>query len=258
MTPTPTPTPEKQNALALITGAGGGIGSAISRALAARNFDLALGWAHNEEAVRTLAAELSAEFGVNACPVRIDLSDVAGISEACESAVRTAGRGREPNVLINNGGSAHIGLFQLMTEAELLRLMNTDLIGAMVLTKCVLPAMIRRQSGRIVNIASVWGEVGGSCETAYSAAKAGLIGFTRALAREVAPSGVRVNCVSPGFIDTPMNGQLTPDERRELIEQIPCSRAGTPEDVAAAVSFLVSEGADYVCGQVLRVDGGWV
>ena len=253
---TPTPKKQTETALALITGAGGGIGSAISRALAARNFDLALGWAHNEEAVRTLAAELSAGFGVNACPVRIDLSDVAGIPEACESAVRTAGR--EPNVLINNGGSAHIGLFQLMTEAELLRLMNTDLIGAMVLTKCVLPAMIRCQSGRIVNIASVWGEVGGSCETAYSAAKAGLIGFTRALAREVAPSGVRVNCVSPGFIDTPMNGQLTPDERRELIEQIPCSRAGTPEDVAAAVSFLVSEGADYVCGQVLRVDGGWV
>lgn len=240
---------------ALITGAAGGIGAAISRTLAAEGHNLLLGWAHNEQAAEALAKEISAEYDVCAAAVRIDLSKPQEIGEAYDDCAFYMGK---PTILINNGGTEFIELFQTMTDEELITLMNTDLTGAMMLTKYALPAMLRAHRGYIINIASVWGEVGSSCEVAYSAAKAGLIGFTRALGKELAPAGVRVNCVSPGFIDTRMNGQLSPDERRELIDSIPASRAGTPEDVAAAVKFLLSGGADYICGQVLRVDGGWM
>ncbi|MCR5123356.1 MAG: 3-oxoacyl-ACP reductase FabG [Ruminococcus sp.] len=240
---------------ALITGAAGGIGAAISRTLAAEGHDLLLGWVHGEQAAEALSRELSAEYGVRAAAVHIDLSKPEEIGAAYRSCAALFG---EPDILINNGGAEHIGLFQDMTDGELLALMNTDLAGAMLLTKHALPAMISAHRGYIINIASVWGEVGASCEVAYSAAKAGLIGFTKALGKELAPAGVRVNCVSPGFIDTRMNGQLSPDERKELIDTVPASRAGTPEDVAAAVKFLLSGGAEYICGQVLRVDGGWI
>ena len=240
---------------ALITGAAGGIGSAVSRTLAAEGYDLALGWAHGEAAASELAAELSGSFGVKAVAVHIDLSHTEDICAAYSRCAELIG---EPGLLVNNGGTEHIGLFQLMTDEELIRIMNADLVGTMLLTKYVLPSMISAHSGCIVNIASVWGEVGASCEVAYSAAKAGIIGFTRALAKETAPSGVRVNCVSPGFIDTRMNSQLSEEERRELIESIPACRPGTPADAAEAVRFLASPAASYICGQVLRVDGGWI
>ncbi len=239
---------------ALITGAAGGIGSAVSRMLAAEGYDLALGWAHDEQAAQALAEELSA-LGTRAAAVHIDLSRTEDTGAAYSRCAELVG---EPEILINNGGTEHIGLYQLMSDEEIIALMNADLVGTMLLTKHALPAMISRHSGSIVNISSVWGEVGASCEVAYSAAKAGIIGFTRALAKEVAPSGVRVNCVSPGFIDTRMNRQLSEDERRGLIDDIPMSRAGAPSDVAEAVRFLLSDGAAYVCGQTLRVDGGWI
>ncbi len=127
-----------------------------------------------------------------------------------------------------------------------------------MLTKRLLPEMIKNHHGYIVNISSVWGEVGASCETAYSAAKAGLIGFTRALAKECAPSRVIVNCISPGFIDTDMNARLSVSEREEVIGQISAMRAGKTEEVAELAAFLVSGKADYICGQCLRIDGGWI
>jgi len=243
------------NKTALITGAAGGIGTAISFTLAEEGYDLVLGWAHKERAAEALAKELSETFDIKAAALHIDLSHTEDIGAVYSRCTKLAG---EPSVLINNGGTEHIGLFQLMTDEELIRLMNADLVGTMLLTKYALPAMLCEHRGCIVNISSVWGETGASCETAYSAAKAGIIGFTKALAKETAPSGVRVNCVSPGFIDTRMNEQLSADERTELISGIPMSRAGTPRDVAEAVKFLISDAASYVCGQVIRVDGGWI
>ena len=161
-------------------------------------------------------------------------------------------------MLVNNAGIADIKLFTDNSFSELQKMINTDLLGAMELSRQVLPEMIRQKKGCIVNIASVWGEKGASCEVAYSAAKAGLIGFTKALAREEGPSGVRVNCVSCGFIDTKMNSSLSQEDKTAVIDEVASSRAGTPQDIANAVSFLVSDKADYINGQILRVDGCWI
>lgn len=241
--------------IALITGASGGIGSAIAEKLAAAGHDICAGYFMNRESAAILCCELQSRYGVRAEAVRFDLADTAGISDSVDKCVSLLG---EPDILVNNGGREHIGLFQDMTDSELIGLMNSDLTGAMLLTKYLLPGMISHKQGYIVNIASVWGEVGASCEVAYSAAKAGLIGFTRALAKEAAPSGVVVNCIAPGFIDTRMNEQLTEDERAALIADIPADRAGTPADIAETIAFLCSGKADYMVGQVLRIDGGWI
>lgn len=230
---------------ALVTGASGGIGSAVARTLAGEGHRVIIGYHSGRDTAERLAEELGGKA------VSFDLSRPESILASLEEC-------GEVGILVNNGGSEHIGLFQDMTAPQLAALMNTDLLGAMELTRLLLPQMISRHSGVIVNIASVWGEVGASCEVAYSAAKAGIIGFTKALAKEVAPSGIRVNCVSPGFIDTRMNSQLNADEREALIGDIPLSRAGTPQEVADAVSFLCSEKSAYICGQTLRVDGAWI
>lgn len=240
---------------AVITGAAGGIGTALSWTFAQLGYSLALGWAHDEKAALTLAAELNSEYGVTARAYKIDLASPLDLADtyACIRAENPC-----PDLLVNNGGSEYIGLYQDMTAAELVHIMNCDLIGAMELSRLAAADMAARHSGVMINISSVWGEVGASCETAYSAAKAGLIGFTRALGKELAPCGIRVNCISPGFIDTRMNRQLTPEERRSLIADIPADRAGTAQDVANAAAFLASDKATYICGQVLRVDGAWI
>ncbi len=231
---------------ALVTGGSGGIGSAISRTLAADGYKVIVGYHSACDAAQALAHEL------DGMAVRFDLSRPESLADTLiECPV-------DIEVLVNNGGSEHIGLFQDMGTAELVSLMNADLVGCMELTRLIIPQMLHRHKGCIVNIASVWGEVGASCEVAYSAAKSGLIGFTKALAKETAPCGVRVNCVSPGFIDTRMNSQLNADERAAVISEIAADRAGSPQEVADAVSFLCSDKAAYICGQVLRVDGAWI
>lgn len=242
-------------ATALITGASGGIGSQIARALAARGDDVCVGYNKNREAAQSLSDELCQTCGVRTAAVSFDLSKLVSLQGSVSECVTALGR---VDILINNGGCEAFGLFQDMSDEQIVSVMNADLIGSMLLTKLLLGDMLRTHRGYIVNVASVWGEVGASCEVAYSAAKAGLIGFTKSLAKETAPSGVLVNCVSPGFIDTPMNGRLTEDERESLLTDIPCSRAGEPNDVAEAVAFLTSGKADYICGQVLRIDGGWL
>ena len=162
------------------------------------------------------------------------------------------------DVLVNNAGVALPQ--QLLTDcstADWDRLFAVNVRGAFLCCRAALPDMVRRQRGSIVNISSVWGVVGGSCETPYSASKAALIGLTRALAKEVAPSGVRVNCVAPGYIETEMNAALSEADRAAIRQETPLGVPGAPEDVAAAVAFLALEESRFITGQVLRCDGGW-
>ena len=240
--------------VAFITGASGDIGRAIAVQLAKDGYAVALGFNNNEKAANSLSAQLK-EAGYEAFAVACDISDNGSIQSAVSLIGKELG---SICVLVNNAGIADIKLFTDNSFSELQKMINTDLLGAMELSRQVLPEMIRQKKGCIVNIASVWGEKGASCEVAYSAAKAGLIGFTKALAREEGPSGARVNCVSCGFIDTKMNSSLSQEDKTAVIDEVASSRAGTPQDIANAVSFLVSDKADYINGQVLRVDGCWI
>ena len=233
----------------LITGASGGIGRALCRAFAARG-DLIFGQYHNNAAAM---AELQRELGEALIPLQADLSDPAG---ADELAAKVLPRGAD--VLVNNAGLSLFGLFQSVPQADADRLFRVNTESVLRLTRLLLPAMLGRKCGCVVNISSMWGRSGASCEVDYSASKAAVIGFTKALAKEVGPSGVTVNCVAPGFIDTPMNVRLTAEERQAILDETPLCRAGTPQDVAAAVLFLASEQAAFITGQVLGVDGGIV
>ena len=164
----------------------------------------------------------------------------------------------QPDVLINNAGVSSQQLFTDVTEEEYDRIMDTNLKGPFLCTKEVLPGMIYRKSGCIINISSMWGQVGGSCETIYSASKAGLIGLTKALAKEEGPSGIRVNCIAPGVIDTKMNAMHSEETMQALKEETPLERIGTPQDIANAALFLASDQASFITGQVLGVNGGMI
>ena len=162
-----------------------------------------------------------------------------------------------PTVLINNAGISHIGLSRDMTDAEWRRMVDTNLSGAFYLCREVQAAMIAAHAGRIIQIGSMWGKTGASCEVAYSATKAGLRGLTLSLAKELGPSGITVNCLEPGLIDTEMNRSLDGDTRAALIGETPLCRIGTPQDVAAAALFFASDAASFITGQILGVDGGF-
>ena len=195
------------------------------------------------------------DSGADAFALHCDTTDLVSVQKSVQFVSYITG-GAE--VLINCAAIADIGLFTDLSEERMLEIIEADLIGAMRVTKAFLPYMIREHKGTVINISSVWGEKGASCEVAYSAAKAGLNGFTLALAREAAPSGVRVNAVSCGFIDTAMNAQLSEDDRRALLDEIPASRFGTPEDIAGVCAFLAGEDSAYITGQIIRADGAWI
>ncbi len=239
---------------AFVSGGSGGIGSAICLELARNGYAVAVGYYKNEKAAADLCLSIRENDGV-ALPIKVDMCDAESISSA---AMITSEQLGGVQVLVNCAGVASIGLFGDLSTEDIIRITHTDLIGAMLLTREFLPEMIKRHYGKVVNISSVWGESGASCETVYSAAKAGLIGFTKALAKETAPGGINVNCISAGFIDTQMNGSLTKEETARIIEDIPAGRAGSPQEIAKAVTFLVSDGAEYINGQTLRIDGGWL
>lgn len=237
---------------ALVTGASGGIGQAVARRLCRGGYHVVLNCFHSEQAAERLCAELNAEAGAAVTEVfRADVSDRA----QTEAMFRAAGA---IDLLVNNAGVAQQKLFTDLTEEDWRRMIGVDVTGVFHCCQLALPAMIRRKEGRIVNISSMWGQVGASCEVHYSAAKAAVIGLTKALAKEVGPSGITVNCIAPGVIGTPMNAALGPETMRELEEETPLRRIGTPEDIAAAVGFFASPEAGFVTGQVLGVNGGFV
>ena len=238
----------------LITGGSRGIGTACVRAFARAGYSVVFFYRSNEALAEALASSLRDEC-CDVTAFRCDISDAEQVATVMKNVLRVWHR---LDVLVNCAGIAHIGLLTDMTEAEWDHLFAVNVRGTFSVTKAVLPGMISAQQGCIVNVSSMWGEVGASCEVAYSAAKAALIGMTKALAKEVGPSGVRVNCVTPGVIDTDMNAQLTDEDRAALAEETPLGRIGEADEVAQTILFLCSEGASFITGQVLGVSGGLV
>ncbi len=230
----------------LITGGTGAIGSALVEEFS-RTDDVVFTYNNNEKR----AGELEKEFRCTS--VRMDLSDLQSVRSSVKSVLDSFGR---IDVLVNNAGIALIKPFLDYTEEDWLKIIDCDLNGCFRVTRAVAESMVSRKSGAIVNISSVWGVHGASCEVAYSAAKAGVIGFTKALAKELAPSGITVNAIAPGVIDSPMNNDhLSPEDIAELCEETPLGRLGQPSEVAKAVRAVAENG--FITGQVLGVDGGF-
>ena len=239
----------------LITGASRGIGAACARRFARDGWKVAVHYYKSETEALALAEELRAA-GAEAVPVRGDLSDPAQAARAVEGA--QAALGHLDALVCNAGVALPVQLLTDTTDDQWRRVMGADLDGVFFTLRAAIPGMVSRKRGAIVTVSSMWGVTGGSCEAPYSAAKAGVIGLTKALAKELGPSGIRVNCVAPGAIETDMTAFLTPEDRAALAGEAPLGRMGTPEEVAEAIRFLAGEEARFITGQVLRVDGGMV
>ncbi len=228
----------------LITGASRGIGAACARVFAKSGYGVIINYNYSEEEALRLAEEIGAET------IRADVSDSAQVADMFKAA-------GEVDVLVNNAGISGFYMLDAMSDDEWNRMIGVNLSGMFYCTRAVLPQMLRRKSGAIVNVSSMWGICGASCEAAYSASKAGVIGLTKALAKEVGPSGIRVNCVAPGAIDTEMNKKLGEEAIKELCEETPLGRLGRPEEVAAAILFLADD-EGFITGQVLSPNGGLI
>lgn len=233
----------------LISGGSRGIGAALVRAFTENGDTVAFLYHKNDAAANAVAGE------TGAVAIRCDVSDPDAVRAAVKKAENALGGA--VTVLVNNAGVSSIALSRDLSDAEWRRVVDTNLSGAFYLCREVQGAMIAAKNGRIVNIGSMWGKTGASCEVAYSASKAGLRGLTMALAKELGPSGITVNCVEPGLIDTEMNASLDLDTREALVAETPLCRIGTLSDVAAAVLFFASDAASFITGQILGVDGGF-
>lgn len=237
----------------LITGASSGIGAATAIAFAKPNNRLILVSRKNREGLKKIEDE-ARKMGAEILSILADVSDY----EDCKSVVQQGVERFGPiDLLINNAGISHIGLFQDMTPDEWQRVMNVNIGSVMNLCYLVIPSMVHRHHGRIINISSVWGNVGASCEAVYSASKGAINSFTKALAKELAPSNIQVNAIAFGAIETPMNAWLSKEEAETLADEIPAGREGTKEE-AAQMICMVADAPDYLTGQILTMDGGWI
>lgn len=237
---------------ALITGASRGIGGAIARQLAADGFRIIVNFNASEKEAEYLISELNNTHGIGCA--RLFQADVADRGQV-EQMFDTVGG---VDVLVNNAGIAQQKLFTDITEQDWNRMFDVDVKGVFHCCQCALPYMIHQKHGKIINISSMWGQVGASCEVHYSAAKAAVIGLTKALAKEVGPSGIQVNCIAPGVIRTQMNAGLDEDTINQLCEETPLGVIGSAQDIAAAVSFLAGEKSNFITGQVFGVNGGMI
>ncbi len=239
---------------AVVTGASGGIGSAVAITLARQGYSVMLAYNNNKEKAQNVCELLQKE----GCTVAIYKADITNPDDVKNLFSQTKNSMGDVDVLVNCAGNAAQKLFQDITTDEWRQMMAVHADGTFYCCKEVLPQMIHKKSGCIVNISSMWGQVGASCEVHYSAAKAAVIGLSKALAQEVAPCGIRVNCVAPGAVETDMLKTFTKEEKEDICSQTPLGRLGTPQDVANTVAFLVSEKASFFTGQVLSPNGGYV
>jgi len=238
--------------VALVTGGSRGIGRAICLELGKRGATVVLSYAGNEAAASETVQALNA-LGAKAQSLKFDVADTAACSAAVEQVIKEHGR---LDVLVNNAGVAIDGLVMRLKDDDWDRTLDTNLKGAFALIRAVSRPMMKQRGGAIINVASVVGEMGNAGQAAYAASKAGLIGLTKSVARELASRKVRVNCVTPGFITTDMTASLTPELKEQMTAAIPLARIGSPDEVAAAVAFLASDAASYITGEVLKVNGG--
>ncbi|GIW47114.1 MAG: beta-ketoacyl-ACP reductase [Deltaproteobacteria bacterium] len=243
---------EFKNRVALVTGASRGIGRAVAIELARRGAFVVVNYAQNQSAAEKVLEEIRA-LGGRAYLCQFDVSDFSLVQDIIARVEQDFGG---LHILVNNAGITRDGLVMRMKEEDWDEVIRIDLKGVFNCTRAALKSMIKQRYGRIVNVTSVVGEMGNSGQANYSAAKAGIIGFTKAVAKEVGSRGITVNAVSPGFIETDMTYNLPKDLKDRYIEEIPLGRFGTPEDVAKVVAFLVSDDASYITGEVIRVNGG--
>jgi len=233
----------------LITGASRGIGAAIAEIFAENGYTVIINYCRSEEKALALA-EKTGGIAIKA--------DVSSPEETERMINEIIGKYGKIDVLVNNAGISVTGVFDMVSDEEARRIFDVNVFGTLNCTKKVLPYMLKRKYGKIINISSMWGQTGASCEVHYSAAKAAVIGFTKALARETGMSGINVNCVAPGMVMTDMTSCYTDEEVDEIKEEIPLGRCGEPRDIAETVFFLATEKASFITGQVIGVNGGMV
>lgn len=238
---------------ALITGASRGIGRAIAIEFAKEGANIVINYSKDElGAEETL--KILKSIGVVVYKIKEDVSSFEGAEKIIDFTLKSFGK---IDILVNNAAKSTIGLFMDSSKEEIEGILNTNLLGPLYLSKMAIPHMINRK-GVILNISSMWGEVGASCEVLYSTSKGGINLFTKALAKEMAPSNIRVNAIAPGVIDTSMNSFLSEEDRENLEEEIPVGRFGSPEEIGKIAVFLCSEDSSYIIGQIIRVDGGYI
>ena len=244
------PAESSSRPIALITGASRGIGKAIAETFAQAGYDLILTCRQNREKLETLCKSLSEAYSIQAAAFIGDLGDYETVRELFAPI-------RRLNLLVNNAGISHFGLLSDLSDSEWKNLIDTNLSSAFYCCREAIPHMVSEKCGKIINISSMWGTAGASCEAAYSASKSGLHGLTKALAKELAPSGISVNAVACGVIDTDMNSRLNEEEKNMLCEEIPAGRFGTCEEVARTVLAL-AESPAYLTAQIIGIDGGFL
>ena len=237
----------------LITGASCGIGAQMAKVFAQNGYSVIINYNKSKDKAEALADELFKQ-GLDVLAYKADVSDVQQVKEMVKYALDVYGH---IDVLINNAGVSSYNILIDESIDSITKTINTNLLGTIIVSKCVCEHMIKRQSGKIINISSIWGVVGGCGESVYSASKGGIIAFTKALAKELAPSNITVNSIAPGIVETDMINHLSSQEKEDLKQEIPLSRFASPKEIADVALFLASPKANYITGQTIQVDGGF-